>query len=119
MAAPPPSRKQILSLFGSFLRSSRQFTDYNIREYTKRPYNRRILPQITLTNPSSVATAFSDGNYQRQVRCLQSAENIPVHICRRRDDGGSGRWCGTVVDVDGGWWRWMVVVVDDGGGRWK
>ncbi|KAF5815127.1 hypothetical protein HanXRQr2_Chr03g0119611 [Helianthus annuus] len=72
MAAPPPSRKQILSLFGSFLRSSRQFTDYNIREYTKRPYNRRILPQITLTNPSSVATAFSDGNYQRQVAKRQA-----------------------------------------------
>ncbi|KAF5799489.1 putative complex 1 LYR protein [Helianthus annuus] len=47
-AAPSPSRKQILSIFGSFLRSSRQFTDYNIREYTKR----RTIDAFCQKNPN-------------------------------------------------------------------
>ncbi|KAM0066910.1 putative complex 1 LYR protein [Helianthus debilis subsp. tardiflorus] len=70
--APPPSRKQILSLFRSFLRSSRQFSDYNIREYTKRRTIDAFHHNKTLTNPSSVAAAFADGNHQLQVAKRQA-----------------------------------------------
>ncbi|CAL9014311.1 unnamed protein product [Prunus brigantina] len=36
IAAGAPSRAEVLTLFRSFLRVARKFTDYNIREYTKR-----------------------------------------------------------------------------------
>ncbi|KAB2610352.1 LYR motif-containing protein 4 [Pyrus ussuriensis x Pyrus communis] len=35
-AAGVPSRAEVLTMFRSFLRVVRKFTDYNIREYTKR-----------------------------------------------------------------------------------
>lgn len=36
MAAAAPSKTEVLSLFRTFLRTARQFSDYNIREYTRR-----------------------------------------------------------------------------------
>ncbi|CAI9266827.1 unnamed protein product [Lactuca saligna] len=66
----PPSRTTVLSLFRSFLRSARQFPDYNIKEYTKRRTIDAFHSNKTLSNPSSVAAAFADGNYQLQVVVL-------------------------------------------------
>ncbi|KAL7619227.1 hypothetical protein Lser_V15G00544 [Lactuca serriola] len=71
-AVPPPSRTTVLSLFRSFLRSVRQFPDYNIREYTKRRTIDAFHSNKTLSNPSSVAAAFADGNYQLQVAKRQA-----------------------------------------------
>ncbi|KAK9049721.1 hypothetical protein SSX86_024883 [Deinandra increscens subsp. villosa] len=71
-AVPPPSRKEILSLFRSFLRSARTFSDYNIREYTKRRAIDAFHHNKTLSNPSSVSAAFSDGKYQLHVAKRQA-----------------------------------------------
>ncbi|KAI3513353.1 hypothetical protein L1887_20684 [Cichorium endivia] len=71
-AVPPPSRTKVLSLFRSFLRSARQFPDYNIREYTKRRTIDAFNENKTLSNPSLVAAAFADGNYQLQVAKRQA-----------------------------------------------
>ncbi|KAI3733198.1 hypothetical protein L1987_64418 [Smallanthus sonchifolius] len=71
-AVPPPSRKEILSLFRSFLRSSRQFSDYNIREYTKRRTIDAFHHNKTLSNPTSISAAFADGKYQLQVAKRQA-----------------------------------------------
>ncbi|KAI3685035.1 hypothetical protein L6452_34266 [Arctium lappa] len=69
---PPPSRTEILSLFRSFLRSARQFPDYNIREYTKRRTVDAFHGNKSLSNPSSVVAAFTDGKYQLQVAKRQA-----------------------------------------------
>ncbi|KVH98478.1 LYR motif-containing protein 4-like [Cynara cardunculus var. scolymus] len=69
---PPSSRTEILSLFRSFLRSARQFPDYNIREYAKRRIVDAFHDNKTLSSPSSVAAAFADGKYQLQVAKRQA-----------------------------------------------
>ncbi|MFS7976072.1 putative complex 1 LYR protein [Helianthus anomalus] len=92
-AVPPPSRKQILSLFRSFFRSSRLFTDYNIREYRKCRTIDEFRHNKTLTNPSSVPAAFADGNYQLQVAKRQA---LVYHISRRKSKASwrlSIDWC--------------------------
>ncbi|KAI3717738.1 hypothetical protein L1987_69531 [Smallanthus sonchifolius] len=66
-AVPPPSRTEIFSLFRSILRSARQFPDYNIREYTKRRTIDSFRDNKTLSDPASIAAAFSDGKSQLEV----------------------------------------------------
>ncbi|KAJ9568204.1 hypothetical protein OSB04_004170 [Centaurea solstitialis] len=66
-AVPPPSRAEIISLFRSLLRSAREFSDYNIREYTKRRTIDAFRVNKTLSSPSSIAAAFADGKSQLQV----------------------------------------------------
>ncbi|KAK1436484.1 hypothetical protein QVD17_02264 [Tagetes erecta] len=68
----PPCRAKILSLFRSLLRSSRQFPDYNIREYTKRRTIDAFHHNKSLSNRSSISTAFTDGKYQLQVAKRQA-----------------------------------------------
>ncbi|KAK1407338.1 hypothetical protein QVD17_38952 [Tagetes erecta] len=67
-----PSRTEIISLFRSLLRSARQFPDYNIREYTKRRTIDSFRHNKTLSDPSSIAAAFSDGKSQLQVARRQA-----------------------------------------------
>ncbi|KAK1435845.1 hypothetical protein QVD17_01616 [Tagetes erecta] len=71
-AVPPPCRSEILSLFRSILRSARDFPDYNIREYTKRRTIESFRDNKTLSDPSTIATVFSDGNSQLQVAKRQA-----------------------------------------------
>ncbi|KAD4385351.1 hypothetical protein E3N88_25519 [Mikania micrantha] len=67
-----PSRAEIIFLFRSLLRSARQFSDYNIREYTKRRTIDSFRNNKTLSDPSSIAAAFSDGQSQLQVAKRQA-----------------------------------------------
>ncbi|KAL8216026.1 hypothetical protein R6Q57_022863 [Mikania cordata] len=67
-----PSRAEIIFLFRSLLRSARQFSDYNIREYTKRRTIDSFRNNKTLSDPSSIAAAFSDGQLQLQVAKRQA-----------------------------------------------
>ncbi|KAL8123613.1 uncharacterized protein LOC141717753 [Apium graveolens] len=67
MAAASPSRSQIISLFRSLLRTSRQFSDYNIREYSKRRTIDAFRMNKLLSDPSAAAAAFSDGKSQLEV----------------------------------------------------
>lgn len=67
MGAASPSRTQIMSLFRSLLRTSRQFSDYNIGEYSKRRTIDAFRTNKQLTDSSSVSTAFADGKAQLDV----------------------------------------------------
>ncbi|KAM7483364.1 hypothetical protein LguiB_007947 [Lonicera macranthoides] len=69
---PPPSRREILSLFRSLLKTGRQFSDYNIKEYTKRRTIDAFRHNKSLSDPSSISAAFSDGISQLQVAKRQS-----------------------------------------------
>ncbi|KAJ8772995.1 hypothetical protein K2173_028172 [Erythroxylum novogranatense] len=66
------SRAQILGLYRSLLRTARQFTDYNIREYTKRRAADGFRENRDLTDPSSISAAYSDGIAQLQVAKRQT-----------------------------------------------
>ncbi|EEF47801.1 LYR motif-containing protein 4 [Ricinus communis] len=61
------SKGEILSLCRSLLRTARQFSDYNIREYTKRRTIDAFRENRNLTDPSSISAAFSDGKAQLDV----------------------------------------------------
>ncbi|KAK4395857.1 protein ISD11 [Sesamum angolense] len=67
-----PTRTQVLSLFRSFLRTARQFTDYNIREYA----NRRVVDAFRhnrrLSDPVEADAAFADGKSQLVVAQRQA-----------------------------------------------
>ncbi|KAK7340607.1 hypothetical protein VNO77_21315 [Canavalia gladiata] len=73
-AASPsvPSVSEILSLYRSLLRVARHFPDYNIREYTKRRTVDAFRQNATLSDPSSISSAFSHGNSQLQVAKRQA-----------------------------------------------
>ncbi|KAL8244140.1 hypothetical protein R6Q59_010398 [Mikania micrantha] len=75
-----PSRAEIIFLFRSLLRSARQFSDYNIREYTKRRTIDSFRNNKTLSDPSSIAAAFSDGQLQLQVAKRQAWTKIQVVV---------------------------------------
>ncbi|WOL07781.1 LYR motif-containing protein 4-like [Canna indica] len=62
-----PSRAEVLSLFRSLLRTASKFTDYNIREYSKRRTIDGFRDSSALADPSSVAAAFVDGKFQLEV----------------------------------------------------
>lgn len=67
-----PSRVEVLSLFRSLLRTSRKFTDYNIREYTRRRTIDSFLQNKSISDPASIAAAFSDGKSQLEVAKRQA-----------------------------------------------
>ncbi|CAI0560161.1 unnamed protein product [Linum tenue] len=67
MASTSVSKGQILSLYRSLLRTARQFSDYNIREYTKRRTVDGFRQNRGLTEPSLISAAFSEGKSQLQV----------------------------------------------------
>ncbi|XP_015879880.4 uncharacterized protein LOC107415951 [Ziziphus jujuba] len=71
-AAPVPSRREALSLFRSLLRIAREFPDYNIRDYTKRRTIDAFRQNRSLSDPSSVSSAFSDGKSQLEVANRQA-----------------------------------------------
>ncbi|CAL5191141.1 unnamed protein product [Lathyrus oleraceus] len=71
-AASSPSKSQILSLLRSFIRVSRQFPDYNIREYTKRRAVDAFRQNATLSESCSVSEAFSFGKSQFEVAKRQA-----------------------------------------------
>lgn len=64
MATPSISGREILSLYRSLLRTTRQFCDYNIREYAKRRAVDGFRQNQNLTDLSSISAAFSDGKAQ-------------------------------------------------------
>ncbi|PWA97337.1 complex 1 LYR protein [Artemisia annua] len=72
MASAAPSRSQILSLFRSLLRTSHQFPDYNIREYTKRRTIDSFRTNKTLSEPSLISAVFDEGQSQLQVAKRQA-----------------------------------------------
>ncbi|XP_010258134.1 PREDICTED: LYR motif-containing protein 4 [Nelumbo nucifera] len=71
-AASAPSRAEVLSLFRSLLRVARQFSDYNIREYTKRRTIDSFRQNRDLADPSTISSAFSDGKSQLEVARRQA-----------------------------------------------
>lgn len=71
-ASSAPSRPEILSLFRSLLRTARQFTDYNVREYAKRRTIDGFHQNQNLANPSSISSAFSEGKSQLEVAKRQA-----------------------------------------------
>ncbi|KAJ7978481.1 LYR motif-containing protein [Quillaja saponaria] len=75
MASAPlcqPSRSEVLSLFRSLLRTARQFCDYNIKEYTKRRTIDAFRQNQNLSDPSSVASAYSEGKTQLEIAKRQA-----------------------------------------------
>jgi len=72
MAAAAPSKSQTLTLLRSFIRVSRQFPDYNIREYTKRRAIDAFRQNAALSEPSSISEAFSFGKSQLDVAKRQA-----------------------------------------------
>ncbi|XP_050224137.1 uncharacterized protein LOC126673870 [Mercurialis annua] len=66
------SRGEVLSLCRSLLRTARQFSDYNIREYSKRRTIDAFRGNRNLTDPSSISAAFSDGKSQLDVAKRQA-----------------------------------------------
>ncbi|KAI4340136.1 hypothetical protein MLD38_025002 [Melastoma candidum] len=69
-AAPSPS--EVLSLFRSLLRTAREFSDYNIREYMRRRTIDAFRENKLLEKASSVVAAYSDGRNQLLVAKRQS-----------------------------------------------
>ncbi|XP_030940423.1 LYR motif-containing protein 4 [Quercus lobata] len=72
MAKVVPTRSEVLFLFRSLLRTARQFSDYNIREYTKRRTIDGFRQNRTLSDPDSIASAFSHGEAQLEVAKRQA-----------------------------------------------
>ena len=71
-AASAPSRGEVLSLFRSLLRTAAKFTDYNVREYAKRRAIDGFRESRTLSEPSSISSAFADGRNQLEVANRQA-----------------------------------------------
>lgn len=71
-AAAAPTRAEVLALFRSLLRTGRRFSDYNIREYTKRRTIDAFRHNQNLSDPSSVSTAYSDGKSQLEIAQRQA-----------------------------------------------
>ncbi|CAA3014797.1 Hypothetical predicted protein [Olea europaea subsp. europaea] len=59
-----PARSEVLSLFRSLLRTSREFSDYNMRKYVKRRTIDAFRHNRNLSDPAAVAAAFADGKSQ-------------------------------------------------------
>ncbi|MQL80400.1 hypothetical protein Taro_012861 [Colocasia esculenta] len=72
MSGAVPSRAEVLSLFRSLLRTAARFTDYNIREYARRRAIDGFRQRRGLSDPSSVAAAFSDGKSQLEIARRQA-----------------------------------------------
>ncbi|KAI4343930.1 hypothetical protein L6164_011219 [Bauhinia variegata] len=72
MASASVSRSEVLSLFRALLRTSREFCDYNVKEYTKRRTIDGFRQNQTLSDPASVASAYSDGKAQLEIARRQA-----------------------------------------------
>ncbi|XP_042484779.1 LYR motif-containing protein 4 [Macadamia integrifolia] len=72
VAASTPSRAETLALFRSLLRIARDFSDYNIREYTKRRTIDGFRQNRDLKDPSAICSSFSDGKSQLEVAKRQA-----------------------------------------------
>lgn len=72
VAASAPTRAELLRLFRSLLRTARKFTDYNIREYTKRRTVDAFHHNQKLSEPSSVSAAYLEGKSQLEVAQRQA-----------------------------------------------
>ncbi|XP_051115982.1 protein ISD11-like [Andrographis paniculata] len=70
--ASAPTRNEVISLFRSFLRTARGFTDYNVREYAKRRAVDAFRRNGGLSDPADAAAAFADGKSQLVVAKRQS-----------------------------------------------
>ncbi|KMZ61189.1 LYR motif-containing protein 4B [Zostera marina] len=66
------SRAEALSLFRSLLRVASTFKDYNIRSYARRRTIDGFRENQTLSDPSSISAAFSDGKAQLVVATRQA-----------------------------------------------
>ncbi|KAI3839057.1 hypothetical protein MKX03_028695 [Papaver bracteatum] len=66
------ARAEILSLFRSLLRTSKNFSDYNIREYSKRRTIDGFHQNKNLSDPSSISSAVSQGKSQLEIAKRQS-----------------------------------------------
>ncbi|XP_019056773.1 PREDICTED: LYR motif-containing protein 4 [Tarenaya hassleriana] len=71
--ASAPSRSEVLHLCRSLLRVARVFSDYNIREYTKRRTVDGFRLNQSLTDPEKVYVAFEEGKAQLEVAKRQAA----------------------------------------------
>ncbi|KAI4303771.1 hypothetical protein MLD38_039366 [Melastoma candidum] len=71
-SAAAPSRSEVLSLFRSLLRTARDFSDYNIREYVRRRTIDAFRENKSLEKVSSIVAAYSEGRNQLQVAKRQS-----------------------------------------------
>ncbi|EXC11031.1 hypothetical protein L484_015251 [Morus notabilis] len=71
-SASAPTRSEVLSLFRSLLRTAREFSDYNIREYAKRRTVDAFRDKRSLSDLSAVSAAFSDGKSQLEVARRQA-----------------------------------------------
>ncbi|XP_057521758.1 uncharacterized protein LOC130801855 [Amaranthus tricolor] len=67
-----PSRAEILQLFRSLLRVTRQFPDYNIREYAKRRTIDAFHLNKSLSDTSSISQAFADAKFQLDIARRQA-----------------------------------------------
>ncbi|XP_062216160.1 uncharacterized protein LOC133916490 [Phragmites australis] len=72
MAAAAPTRAEVLSLLRSLLRSARQFSDYNIREYTRRRAADAFRENRALADAPAAAAAFAEGKKQLEVAKRQA-----------------------------------------------
>ncbi|PIN17309.1 putative protein BCN92 [Handroanthus impetiginosus] len=70
--ASAPTRSEVLSLFRSLLRTAREFTDYNIREYAKRRAIDAFRQNRQLTDPAEATAAFAEGKSQLGVAKRQA-----------------------------------------------
>uniref|UniRef100_A0A2P2IK86 Complex 1 LYR protein domain-containing protein n=1 Tax=Rhizophora mucronata TaxID=61149 RepID=A0A2P2IK86_RHIMU len=72
MASSGVTKAEVLSLYRSLLRTARRFSDYNIREYTKRRAIDGFRQNKHLTDPSAISAAYSDGRAQLEVAKRQA-----------------------------------------------
>ncbi|KAG8074321.1 hypothetical protein GUJ93_ZPchr0006g42917 [Zizania palustris] len=71
-AAAAPTRAEVMSLFRSLLRTARQFSDYNIREYTRRRAADAFRENRALGDVPAAAAAFAYGKKQLEVAKRQA-----------------------------------------------
>ncbi|KAL3640485.1 hypothetical protein CASFOL_015453 [Castilleja foliolosa] len=70
--ASAPTRIEVLALFRSLIRTAREFTDYNVREYVKRRSVDAFRHNRHLSEPVDAAAAFADGQSQLAVAKRQA-----------------------------------------------
>ncbi|GFP90645.1 protein isd11 [Phtheirospermum japonicum] len=70
--ASAPTRSEVLALFRSLIRTAREFTDYNVREYAKRRSIDAFRQNRHLSEPAEAAAAFADGKSQLAVAKRQA-----------------------------------------------
>uniref|UniRef100_A0A0E0GN06 Complex 1 LYR protein domain-containing protein n=1 Tax=Oryza nivara TaxID=4536 RepID=A0A0E0GN06_ORYNI len=70
--AAAPTRAEALSLFRSLLRTARQFSDYNIREYARRRAADAFRENCALGDAAAAAAVFADGKKQLEVAKRQA-----------------------------------------------